>query len=211
MTAVLSRPAASILSSAPLPLRPPTRRREILRWAIRIMLGAGIVLWLAFWLFVYAKSPAKAELVLGLAALPVPLLLLVFRRLDRAEPKPGRYLFVAFAWGATVAPVIALVGELVLGSLHFPGWVAAGVVEEVAKGAMLVGLVVFVRHRFSGIIDGIVYAGFVATGFLFTEDSLFYAKFYGHGDREAVADLAHGFVLRGILTVWGHPLFTILI
>ena len=211
MAAVLSHPAASVRSNARLPLRPPTRHRGILRWATRITLGAGILLWLAFWLFVYVKNPAKAELAVVLAALPVPLVLLVFRRLDRAEPKPRRYLFVAFAWGATVAPVIALVGELVLGSLHFPGWVAAGVVEEAAKGAVLVGLVVFVRHRFSGIIDGIVYAGFVATGFLFTEDSLFYAKFYGHGDHGALVKVASGFVLRGIVTVWGHPLYTILV
>ena len=211
VTAVLSRPAASILSNAPLALRPPTRRRGILRWATLITLGAGILLWLAFWLFVYVKNPAKAELAVGLAALPVPLLLLVFRRLDRAEPKPRRYLFAAFAWGATVAAVIAVVGELVLGSLHFPEWLAAGVVEEAAKGVVLVGLVVFVRYRFSGIIDGIVYGGFVATGFLFTEDSLFYAKFYGHGDHGAVAKVAGGFLLRGILTVWGHPLYTILI
>jgi protease PrsW len=211
MTAVLSRPAGPILSNAPLPLRPPTRRRGILRWATRIALGAGILLWLAFWLFVYAKNPAKAELAVGLAVLPVPLVLLVFQRLGRAEPKPRRYLFVAFAWGATVAPVIAVVGELVLGHLHFPEWLAAGVVEEAAKGVVLVGLVVFVRDRFSGIIDGIVYGGFVATGFLFTEDSLFYAKFYGHGDHGAVAKVAQGFLLRGILTVWGHPLYTILI
>src|ERR1700757_4234133 len=141
VTAVLSRPAASILSNAPLALRPPTRRRGILRWATLITLGAGILLWLAFWLFVYVKNPAKAELAVGLAALPVPLVLLVFRRLDRAEPKPRRYLFAAFAWGATVAAVIAVVGELVLGSLHFPEWLAAGVVEGGAKGGVLGGLV----------------------------------------------------------------------
>jgi len=211
MTAALSRPAGSTLSNAGLPLRPLTRHRGILRWATRITLGAGILLWLALWLFVYAKNPAKAELAVGLAVLPVPLLLLVFRRLDRAEPKPRRYLFVTFAWGATVAPVIAVVGEEIFGSLHFPAWLAAGVVEEAAKGVVLVGLVVFVRHRFSGIIDGIVYGGFVATGFLFTEDCLFYSKFYGHGDHEAVANVAHGFIARGILTVWGHPLYTMLI
>jgi RsiW-degrading membrane proteinase PrsW (M82 family) len=209
MTVVASRPAASILSNAPLPLRPPTRRRGIVRWATWITLGAGILLWLAFWSFVYAKNPAKAELAVGLAALPVPVLLLVFRRLDRAAPKPRRYLFVAFAWGATVAPVIALGGELAL--RHIPGWLSAGVVEEAAKGAVLVGLVMFVRDRFSGIIDGIVYGGFVATGFLFSEDCLFYSKFYGHGDHGAVAKVAQGFFLRGILTVWGHPLYTILI
>jgi RsiW-degrading membrane proteinase PrsW (M82 family) len=211
MTAVLSRPAGSIHSNAPLPLRPPTRRRGILRWVTRITLGVGILLWLAFWSFVYVKNPAKAELAVVLAVLPVPLLLLVFRRLDRAEPKPRRYLFVAFAWGATVAPIIAVVVEEGLTYLHFPGFLAAGVVEEAAKGVVLVGLVMFVRDRFSGIIDGIVYGGFVATGFLFTEDGLFYAKFYGHGDHGAVAKATEGFVLRGILTVWGHPLFTILI
>jgi protease PrsW len=207
MTAVLSRTAAN----APLPLRPPTPRRGILRWVTWITLGVGILVWLAFWSFVFAKNPAKAELAVILAVLPVPLLLLVFRRLDRAEPKPRRYLFVAFAWGATVAPFIAILAELGLGSLHFPGYLAAGVVEEAAKGVVLVGLLVFVRDRFSGIIDGIVYGGFVATGFLFTEDCLFYAKFYGHGDQGAVAKATGGFVLRGILTVWGHPLFTILI
>src|SRR5262249_58086874 len=95
-------------------------------------------------------------------------------------------------WGATVAPVIAVVAEEGLRYLHFPGFLAAGVVEEAAKGVVLVGLVVIVRDRFSGIIDGIVYGGFVATGFLFTEDSLAYAKFYGHGDHGAGAKATEG-------------------
>ncbi|MER6691722.1 PrsW family glutamic-type intramembrane protease, partial [Streptomyces minutiscleroticus] len=48
---------------------------------------------------------------LGLAVLPVPLLLAAFRWLDRVEPGPWRNLLFSFAWGACAAALIAIVAN----------------------------------------------------------------------------------------------------
>src|ERR1044072_7028469 len=48
---------------------------------------------------------------LGLAVLPVPLIISVFRWLDRVDPKPWRNLIFAFAWGACAATLVALIAN----------------------------------------------------------------------------------------------------
>ena len=48
---------------------------------------------------------------LGLAVLPVPLLVASFRWLDRVEPGPWRNLLFSFAWGACAAALIAIVAN----------------------------------------------------------------------------------------------------
>ena len=48
---------------------------------------------------------------LGLAVLPVPLLVGAFRWLDRVQPGPWRNLLFAFAWGACAAALIAIVAN----------------------------------------------------------------------------------------------------
>ena len=48
---------------------------------------------------------------LGLAVLPVPLLIAAFRWLDRVEPGPWRNLLFAFAWGACAAALIAIIAN----------------------------------------------------------------------------------------------------
>jgi RsiW-degrading membrane proteinase PrsW (M82 family) len=153
-----------------------------------------------------------------LAIVPVPVVLAAFRWIDRAEPEPGRLLLVAFMWGATTASVIGVVVELVLGGQV---WITAPIVEELAKGSILVILVLFVRSEFDGVIDGIVYAGFVAAGFAFTENIGYFAKAYAVGlapadNAQAVPGQGHpsglivSFVLRGVVLPFSHPLFTVM-
>ncbi|MCZ9342757.1 PrsW family intramembrane metalloprotease, partial [Streptomyces sp. TRM76130] len=48
---------------------------------------------------------------LGLAVLPVPLLLAAFRWLDRVAPGPWRTLLFCFAWGAGAAALTAIVAN----------------------------------------------------------------------------------------------------
>jgi RsiW-degrading membrane proteinase PrsW (M82 family) len=144
--------------------------------------------------------------------------LAAFRWIDRAEPEPTRLLLVAFVWGATTATTVSVLAETIVGG---PLWMSAGVFEELAKGFILVALVRFVRTEFDGVIDGIVYSGFVAAGFAFTENIGYFVKAYTVGlaaDPAAqpvegqyhTADVLINFVMRGVVLPFSHPLFTVM-
>ncbi|MCY7340457.1 MAG: PrsW family intramembrane metalloprotease [Pseudonocardia sp.] len=156
------------------------------------------------------------------ALLPVGPVVAAFLWVDRWEPEPPRLLLLAFLWGACFAALSAILinssatiyVDAVLGggSGDVVGTVVvAPIVEEAVKGAFLVGLLIFRRREFDGIVDGIVYAGLVAAGFAFTENILYFGR--------AVAEDAAGdgggvfavLVLRGVLSPFAHPLFTAMI
>jgi hypothetical protein len=86
------------------------------------------------------------------------------------------------------------------------------VVEEAVKGLFLVGMLVFRRREFDGVVDGVVYAGLVAAGFAFTENILYFGRAFV---EDAVVGQAGGvlaiLVLRGVLSPFAHPLFTAMI
>jgi RsiW-degrading membrane proteinase PrsW (M82 family) len=154
------------------------------------------------------------------ALLPVGPVVATFLWIDRWEPEPPRLLLLAFAWGACVAALTALLvnsgaaliaEELigrgsgdVIGSV-----VVAPFVEEAVKGIFLVGLLVFRRREFDGVVDGIVYAGLVAAGFAFTENILYFG---GAFVEDAMSGASGGvlatLLLRGVLSPFAHPLFT---
>jgi RsiW-degrading membrane proteinase PrsW (M82 family) len=223
MTIALERPIAAAPVVQPLPRAVASKRTSRpgrgLRVTTRITLGISSVIWLfgMLMLAVSAGAPGFA-LSLGLAVLPVPVVLAAFRWIDRAEPEPARLLLVAFMWGATTATAASVLVESFVGG---PLWLSAGTVEEIAKGFILVALVRFVRSEFDGVIDGIVYSGFVAAGFAFTENVGYYIKAYTLGltaDPTAQAvpgdyhtgDLLINFVMRGVILPFSHPLFTVM-
>lgn len=163
--------------------------------------------------------------VIGMAAALVPVAVVVAAVLwvDRWEPEPAKLLLIAFAWGACIATITALlinntaesVGDLLLGRGHgsrVSALVSAPLVEEAAKGLFV--LLVFLRRReeFDGIVDGVVYAGFTAAGFAFTENIYYFGRAfadYGFGNGTSAGVIA-AFVLRGVLSPFTHPLFTAL-
>jgi protease PrsW len=223
MTIALERPiqTAPVVQQLPRAVAStrPSRPGRGLRVTTRITLGISSVVWLfgMLMLGMTAGAPGFA-LSLGLAILPVPVVLAAFRWIDRAEPEPARLLFVAFMWGATTATAFSVLVESFVGG---PLWLSAGTVEEIAKGFILVALVWFVRSEFDGVTDGIVYSGFVAAGFAFTENVGYFVKAYTLGltaDPAAQAipgdyhtgDLFINFVMRGVLLPFSHPLFTVM-
>lgn len=163
--------------------------------------------------------------VIGVVAALVPVAVVVAAVLwvDRWEPEPAKLLLTAFAWGACIAALTALlinstaesVGDLLLGRGNggrISALVSAPFVEEAAKGLFV--LLVFLRRReeFDGIVDGIVYAGFTAAGFAFTENIYYFGRAFadfGFGDGATGGVLA-AFVLRGVLSPFTHPMFTAL-
>jgi protease PrsW len=74
----------------------------------------------------------------------------------------------------------------------------------------VVGLLVFRRREFDGLVDGIVYAGLVGAGFAFTENILYMGRAFA--EEGALVGQGGGvlavLILRGVLSPFAHPLFT---
>lgn len=152
------------------------------------------------------------------ALLPVGPVVATFLWIDRWEPEPPRLLLTAFLWGACFAALAALIinssAALAIDDLLGRGSgdvvgsiVVAPLVEEGLKGAFLVGLLIFRRREFDGIIDGIVYAGLTATGFAFTENILYFGRAFTE-DASMGGSVLSVLILRGVLSPFAHPLFT---
>ncbi|MFJ8310009.1 MULTISPECIES: PrsW family intramembrane metalloprotease [unclassified Streptomyces] len=163
---------------------------------------------------------------LGLAVLPVPLLGAAFRWLDRVDPGPWRHLLFALAWGACAAALVAIIANSFAtrwiatatadpsSADHLGASVIAPVVEESAKAAAVLLLFLFRRRDFTGIVDGVVFAGFTATGFAFTENILYLGNAFGADQASHSAGLASTtaatFFVRVVMSPFAHPLFTVL-
>ncbi|HEU5471837.1 MAG TPA: PrsW family intramembrane metalloprotease [Actinophytocola sp.] len=190
---------------------------------------AGLLLLAACGLILLALSTARVGLVaelVGVAAalLPVGPVVAAFLWVDRWEPEPARLLWLAFGWGACVATITALlinntaeaVGDLLLGSGkgdRISAVVSAPLFEEAAKGAFVLAIMLRLHQEFDGVIDGIVYAGFVAAGFAFTENIYYFGRAFaehGFGDT-TTSGVITAFILRGVLSPFTHPLFTCMI
>ncbi|KAF3466227.1 PrsW family intramembrane metalloprotease [Streptomyces sp. Tu 3180] len=162
---------------------------------------------------------------LGLAVLPVPLLMAAFRWLDRVEPGPWRNLLFSFAWGACAAALMAIVANSFAtrwiaratadpaGADTLGATVIAPVVEETAKAAAVLLVFLFRRRDFTGILDGVVIAGVTATGFAFTENILYLGTAFGAdqltGDSGIASVTAATFFVRIVMSPFAHPLFTV--
>ncbi|GAA4913334.1 PrsW family intramembrane metalloprotease [Streptomonospora salina] len=154
------------------------------------------------------------------AIIPVAILVPLILALDRLEPEPGTVLTFAFLWGAGVAVVasfvlntagMALVTVPVFGQSmgdFVSTAVGAPLVEESAKGLVLLILLWRRRHELDSLTDGVIYAAMVATGFAFTENILYFLSSYLN---EGVFGLGFTFVLRGLISPFGHPLYTAMI
>jgi RsiW-degrading membrane proteinase PrsW (M82 family) len=190
---------------------------------------SGLVVLAASGLALLAMSTARvglvAELVGIVAALvPVGSIVAALLWIDRWEPEPARMLWLAFGWGASVAAITALlinntaeaVGDALLGHGHgdrISAIVSAPLFEEAVKGAFVLGIMFFLRDEFDGVIDGVVYAGFVAAGFAFTENIYYFGRAFaehGFGDT-STSGVITAFILRGVLSPFTHPLFTAMI
>ncbi|QBI54999.1 PrsW family intramembrane metalloprotease [Streptomonospora litoralis] len=154
------------------------------------------------------------------AIIPVAILVPLILTLDRLEPEPGLVLIFAFLWGAGVAVVVSfilntagmqLVAVPVFGQSmgdFISTAVGAPLVEESAKGAVLLILLWRRRYEIDSLTDGVIYGAMVATGFAFTENILYFLSSYL---SEGAFGLGFTFVLRGLISPFGHPLYTAMI
>lgn len=213
-------------SDPPGPLRPSHwwQRRAIRAGALITLLALSGLVILAL---VREQTGTEGFLVgLGLALLPVPLLVAAFRWLDRVEPGPWRNLLFAFSWGACAAALIAIVANS-----FATRWIAtatadptsadtlgatviAPIVEESAKAAAVLLVFLFRRRDFTGLVDGVVIAGVTATGFAFTENILYLGNAFVTDQLTRDSGLASltaaTFFVRVVMSPFAHPLFTVL-
>jgi RsiW-degrading membrane proteinase PrsW (M82 family) len=159
-------------------------------------------------------------IALPLALLPVPLLVAAVLFLDRLEPEPRAALVFAFAWGAGIAALAALiintagleyVTQPALGSgtgEYVSATFGAPLVEETLKGLVLVGLLWRRRAELDGPTDGVIYAAMVGLGFATIENVGYYINALVTPDQGGIALLGYTFVLRGVASPLLHPIFT---
>ncbi|MFI0977821.1 PrsW family intramembrane metalloprotease [Streptomyces sp. NPDC021093] len=225
---------ASVAPAADHPRRPGVLRgvRHRAFWRSRAVRATALIVLLALsglvlFALVREQTGTRGFLVgLGLAVFPVPLLLAAFRWLDRVEPGPWRNLVFAFTWGSCAAALVAITANS-----FAVQWIAvatadpdnadtlgatfvAPFVEECAKAAAILLVFVFRRRHFTGIVDGVVFAGFTATGFAFTENILYLGNAFGEDQAFGFSGLgsvtAGTFFVRVVMSPFAHPLFTVL-
>jgi RsiW-degrading membrane proteinase PrsW (M82 family) len=153
------------------------------------------------------------------AAVPAFFMAAIIYWLDRYEKEPVALLGAAFLWGAVIAAGGAFLINTVFGigiyAITGSGDVAdqataslvAPVVEEGLKGLAVLLVFLFFRKEFDSILDGIVYAGVTALGFMATENVLY---IYGHGYLEGGGwgALWQMVFIRDVVVAWQHPFFT---
>ena len=208
-------------SSVSLPNADRTGRRRWLPLAgvIGFILACAVAM-----LLILGFSNGIVGLAIGLVAavLPVPLLVGCFLWLDRYEPEPSRYLIFCFAWGSSVATLVALGvntgGGWLFDRLGLPEALVAVLVapfiEETMKALGPFFLLWRRRREWSGITDGIVYCGLSAIGFAMVENVLYLGgRGYAAGADEygpatGIRNVFLIFIIRILLTGFAHPLFT---
>jgi len=195
--------------------------RRSLKLTLIGLVGISLASILALMLAVYliaGLGPSAFALGGILALVPLAIVLLGVNWIDRWEPEPRGILIFAFLWGAGAAVVITLIVGVgvdritnalsltVASSDFFGAVVEAPLVEELAKGLGIVLIFLFARKHFDGPVDGIVYAAWVAGGFAFTENILYFGgELLDSSSPIAVAQV---FLIRGLMSPFAHIMFT---
>ncbi|NUS72158.1 MAG: PrsW family intramembrane metalloprotease [Corynebacteriales bacterium] len=207
----------------------PWYKRSIVRILLMIAtLGViGVCAGIMLMLIGVQLGPGLTLVAAGFAAIPVPLLLMAFLWLDRYEPEPWHYLAATFCWGAFVATLAALfINTTSAEAYRLEGGTepmkviavfVAPPAEEISKAIplfILLGLIFFGRRNIHGVVDGIVYAGFAAVGFAFTENVLYFGRAYVEGSEQGsgagIGALIATFIMRAVMSPFAHPMFTVM-
>ncbi len=158
--------------------------------------------------------------LIGVGILQTIVYLLFVRAIDLYERESFRYVIPVFVWGFSLAVVIALVFNTIIGATlsalveqnaasFLTAVFVAPPVEEVAKGlavliAFAVASLISLRSgglAFSGVMDGIVYGSAVGFGFSIAEDVLYYYQTYQEFGEQVYA-------IRRIFGGFTHAAFT---
>ena len=143
-------------------------------------------------------------LLLGIAILPVAVLMVFIYRQDKYQKEPIKSLIKAFIAGLLaisldimiVQGIDSLLGETAIaGTVFFSAFLEAGIPEELSKFLMFM-IFIWRDKNFDEYFDGIVYATFIGLGFACLEN-IEYVFLFGFGTG----------VVRALISVPGHFLF----
>ena len=186
-------------------------RRDVTRYIVAALGGLGLIAML-FMIWLQAGSVSSIVMPIILAFIPLLIVLTTVRWIDRWEPEPLRFLVLAFLWGAGIATVISLIANTatslaiyqatgdVYSAESFSAVVSAPLVEEITKGLGVLFIFLVWRRLFNSVVDGVVYAAVVASGFAFAENILYFVTYSD--------SLAEVFVMRGLASPFAHIIFT---
>jgi RsiW-degrading membrane proteinase PrsW (M82 family) len=167
-------------------------------------------------LFLIWLGPGFTAFGALLALIPLAVVLIGVRWIDRWEPEPRGLLIFAFLWGAGMAVAAALIVGLTIESAipvdavqsaaydFASSVVLAPIVEETAKGLGVLLIFLIARRAFDGPVDGIVYAAVVAGAFAFTEN----IEYFAIELSDPQGSISSVFLIRGILSPFAHVMFT---
>ncbi|CAN5137488.1 PrsW family intramembrane metalloprotease [soil metagenome] len=177
----------------------PQRKPRLPAWlSVPVILGGLIMIPLLIFTFVATPLAIPLGIVPALIVCPV----LIW--LDRVEPEPRPARIHALLWGALTATAVSIIINSLADALFgeaISTVVSAPLVEEGMKAAAILWAVR--RHEVDSVMDGVVYAGWVAIGFAVVEDMLYFSTALAEGDLVVV------FVIRAVLSPFAHPLFTV--
>lgn len=168
-----------------------------------------------FAIFIAAEESVASTIGAVIAALvPMAIVVIVMVWLDRWAPKPWWLLVVAFLWGAGIASICALglnsfsskalqsvdFGPTPFQSFGIVATIVAPLVEESLKALGVIIIMLARRRAVKSPLDGVVIGGILAAGFAFTENVLYFARFY--------EELPLVFFMRAMLGPFGHTVYT---
>jgi RsiW-degrading membrane proteinase PrsW (M82 family) len=211
--------AATVEPTHPQLAQPAPHRSTLLILGIIGFLIVGIAVLIVVVYFLSFLGPGLTFVGGILALVPLTIVLLGIRWIDRWEPEPFGILLFAFFWGAGVSIVLALTvdagvqdavaarGGATNATELLQSVVQAPIVEESAKGFGVLLIFLVARKYFDGPVDGIVYAAAVAGGFAFSENIQYFGVQISQegGFDGSVAEI---FFIRGLLSPFAHVMFT---
>ena len=210
--------------------------RSRLAWVTAIMLIVYAVCLVLLYRQVVPDQQVPGGVLPGLGRDAVPIaakyaaitavpLSLLFLWADRFRPQRFWVWLMTFGWGACVATYVAadintwaaahlsIVGDGDPATGPRAAIFVAPFVEEASKATVLFWLAILMRYAWVSPLSGIVLAGLSGAAFAFVENILYYGRAYRYAARTFGAvspeDALHQtFVVRGLFTFFGHPLFT---
>ena len=201
------------------PVWQPPKAIHSFPWLEMVLTVVGILglIGLTFYMLSPAASGYFALVKTTLLAL-IPLAIVVgfLIRIDRWEPEPWKTKLTMFLWGAGVATLSAGILNTALhvniayttgdaqSASAISATFVAPLVEETLKAIGVLIVVVVRRTSINSVLDGVVYAGFSAAGFMFTEDILYFLR----GEAEGTASLIVLVVMRGVFSPFLHVMAT---
>jgi RsiW-degrading membrane proteinase PrsW (M82 family) len=150
-----------------------------------------------------------------------------FVLVDRYKPQRAVVWLLALGWGACAAVAgsyyintwagnqMAVINEAPGLSAQRVAVFIAPFVEEAMKACVIFLVVILDRNRFASRVSGAVVGGLAGAGFAFTENIMYYAQVivygsYTAGAGDVMKQLDSIVLLRGVVTCFGHPLFTVM-